>query len=351
MEAQIAHFGQTPPQLLLDHHPTRSLSSSNLIVPQTLALHPTRVITICYNNRNSQVIAISECGRMGTSIVSDNELCHAQSQPLLPFVRLGSPSLKSCFVMLNGFYLVVKNKQFGLVTVISTTDTNKHQSIRHHHTDASIMCQSYPNGLYFGIGTTQGIFAIWQVQREFSLISETMNAIRKRPFQMVRHDPNVADIVLLGHTSPISTIYINESLHIALSVSESSKCLLHDISNSSYLRQLHLPNVDHTILNGVITSTAYIVLEMSNLQLLSFHLDGTLLHSISLHSPLVSLFCKHNSILTATKQAIVARDPYHLQVTRTLIDTDQLPAPISSSYMYRDSLFVGLSNGAIMYCP
>ncbi|KAL7683133.1 putative BEACH domain, concanavalin A-like lectin/glucanase domain superfamily, PH-BEACH [Plasmopara halstedii] len=409
IQSQIAHFGQTPSQLLRDPHPqrqlckkrewTENLESSEMISPPSFDRyfvlnipHEAPIVLVKLISGTSLIACVDLNGmisyhrlepRGSSSHHSDSksngkiksssshsdqitkilELQDRKSRKVLGETRILSDQIdvSNSIAFLNqGMVICTVGHHDFSARFHSTEDGALLYRLLQHQSVVSCVNTS-KSGLMIALGCTDGTVSVWKVASTNSTMLESLKLFRgTRVSSKPVHASNFsADQVLLGHSAQINCVRVSDELGICISGSTSNECLAHDLEDGAIIHSFRVPgHLEPGVISLDLSILGHVILQSMGTGvpiLYSFHLNGSLLakHLLGDH-PMTSL-----SICARYSQVVVSNSAQALLMTahtfedqRVLLDRDMYGEIVAQGLASdeRHAIF-GVSNGKIVCCP
>jgi WD40 repeat protein len=402
MQSQIAHFGQTPTQVLREPHPQRrslvaghpasGLSPSGdpnstvLSVPHDapivlVRLIPTTSVLICvdsngmlsshrfgsslskphhHRSTKSKASSSSSGGEQSSEFI---ELQDRKSRKVFGEKRLLSSKQNASNVVafLNGGLVVctVGHHDFS-ARFHSTTDGALLYRLLQHQ--SVVTCVNTSNlSTMLALGCTDGTISVWKVASMNSTLLDSLKIFRgsKAGSKPVHANDYSADQVLLGHNAHINCVSVSDELGVCVSGSASNECLAHNLEDGSILHSYEVPgHFEPGVISLALSNVGHVVLQSMGTgtpMLHSFHLNGALLAQLSLGDrPMTSLsICaRYSKIVVSNSSRALVMTAHTLDDQRVLLHQDT-HGEISSQALAPDEMHAvfGVGSGKIVCVP
>ncbi|KAG7391345.1 hypothetical protein PHYPSEUDO_005294 [Phytophthora pseudosyringae] len=410
MQSQIAHFGQTPTQVLREPHPQRRplrsvvatgtpapslLPSSELNCTLLSVPHEAPIVMVTLVSDSSLVVCVDSNGMLSShrfgpklskpqhrhhpsskskgTVTSSNssgdqsrefiELQDRKSRKVLGEKRFLSSQLNvsNTVAFLHGGMVIctVGHHDFS-ARFHSTTDGALLYRLLQHQ--SVVTCVSTSNlGTMLALGCTDGTISVWQVASMNSSLLDSLKIFRgsKSSSKPVHANDYSADQVLLGHNSQINCVSASDELGVCVSGSASNECLVHDLEDGSILHSYEVPgHLEPGVISLALSNVGHVVLQSMGTGvpvLYSFHLNGTLLAQVSLGDrPMTSLsICaRYSKVVVSNSAQALVLSAHTLDDQRVLLEQGTY-GEISAQGLAPDEIHVvfGAGSGKIVCLP
>lgn len=408
MQSQIAHFGQTPSQVLQDSHPPRQFLEHMVVTsssaPLETSLPPSlKVLSIPHEAPIKFVKSVIgtplivcvdsngmlSCHRFGSQVANFRHH-HSSSKSkamtrtssshgdqAIDFLELQDRKSRkvigqTCFLsdeQLLSNSVALLHEGMMLCTVghhdfsarfHSTVDGALLYRLLQHQ--AVVSCVDTSNsGAMLALGCTDGTMSVWKVTSTNSTLLDSLKLFRgaKMSLKPVHANNYSADQVLLGHNARINCLRISDELGVCISGSASNECLAHNLEDGAILHSFEVPgHLEPGVILIDLSSVGHVILQSMGTGvpiLYSFHLSGALLakHSLGDH-PMTSLsICaRYSKVVISNSEQALVMTAHTLDDQRVLLDQDTYGA-LSAQGLAPDERHAvfGVGNGKIVCCP
>ncbi|KAE8880642.1 BEACH domain-containing protein [Phytophthora fragariae] len=414
MQSQIAHFGQTPTQVLREPHPQRqsvvstvfagdvisppkSLSVSSTPGLQRMVLsvpHEAPVVLVKLISGTSQLVCVDSngmisCHRFGPKLTKPQHHQHASKSK-------GAVSATSSGSEYSGEFIELQDRKsrkvLGEKRFLSTQQSVPNSiallhagmvicTVGHHdfsarfHSTADgallyrllqhqsvVTCVSTSSsGTLLTLGCTDGTISVWKVASMSSTLLDSLKIFRgsKTSSKPVHANDYSADQVLLGHNAQVNCVSASDELGVCVSGSASNECLLHNLEDGSIIHSFEVPgDLEPGVISLSLSSVGHVVLQSMGTGipiLYSFHLNGTLMAKLSLGgSPITSLsICaRYSKVVVSNSEQALVMTAHTLDDQRVLLDRATY-GEIASQGLAPDEMHVvfGVGSGKIVCLP
>ncbi|KDO22612.1 hypothetical protein SPRG_21162 [Saprolegnia parasitica CBS 223.65] len=318
MRAQIAHFGQTPTQLLKEPHPRRNLvPDASLAVVSPVLLPHMAPITVL-EALQSTLFCLDAAGFASVQQLRSPFQGPAQPTSASPARTLSPLSLSrtnssACdasvvevlerkprrllaadawlspiwtAVLEAGNFVVSGGHLDGSVRVYTANDGSFHSAILHHA--ERVTCIARAPRRYLVCGSADGTLSVWTLASASAspsvLLDFSLSMFRSTTKRAVVEPDWSPSAVLLGHRTPIVAVVVCDDLDVAVSCSDI--CLVHRLSSGTVVRQLPLPACMTRVRTVGISRLGIVVVAGSSNDdahhcLSTFGADGTMLAQVT----------------------------------------------------------------------
>ncbi|ETW10340.1 hypothetical protein H310_00664 [Aphanomyces invadans] len=340
MRAQIAHFGQTPSQLLREPHVPRNVPSSResnvghapIVVPLLLPhVHPIALVEFL---TSTTLLCLDTTGMVSIQKFSSPFSASARLPSASPTVastarptgalspqRHGGSSRggetssiveivdRKCRRVLPdyawlrkdlvwtviGTAVVTGGHADGTVRSYAISDGAFLGSILHHAAKVTCLVQCNNNALV--CGSADGTISAWTLvpSSGWTSILDTLNIFKPTTKRIVVEHDYSPRLTYLGHGSPITALDVREDLDVVVSGSF-ERCLVHAMSTGALVLELALPpgSVVHAV---AVCTVGWIVVSLStdsgkgdsSSRLRSYSLQGEMLAETTTALPVATL--------------------------------------------------------------
>lgn len=406
MQSQIAHFGQTPTQVLREPHPQRrplcltggppplSAPSSELNRTVLSVPHEAPIVLVKTIPGSSLLICLDSNGmlsshRSGSKLAKQHQ--HHPSSKLKGSVSASSPSgdqfselielqdRKSRKVLYEKRFLSTQVNVSNSVAflhggmVLCTVGYHDFSARFHSATDGALLyrllqhqsvvtCVSTSDlGTMLALGCTDGTISVWKVANMNSTLLDSLKIFRgsKASSKPVHANDYSADQVLLGHNAQINCVKVSDELGVCVSGSASNECLVHDLEDGSILHSCPLPgHLEPGVISLALSNVGHVVLQSMGTgtpMLYSFHLNGTLLAKLSLgERPMTSLAisARYSKVIVSNNARALVMTAHTLDDQQVLLEQETY-GEITSQGLAPDEMHVvfGVGSGKIVCLP
>ncbi|KAG3116845.1 BEACH domain-containing protein [Phytophthora idaei] len=408
MQSQIAHFGQTPTQVLREPHPQRrslgaiaknpvpleKLSSPSsepnhrvLSVP-----HEAPIVLVKLIPGSSLIVCVDSNGMFsshrfgpklsksqqpsgkpkGTATSSSSggdqssefiELQDRKSRKVLGEKRSLSNQLNvsNSIAFLHGGIVIctVGHHDFS-ARFHSTADGALLYRLLQHQ--SVVTCVNTSNlGTMLALGCTDGTISVWKVASMNSTLLDSFKIFRgsRVSSKPVHANDYSADQVLLGHNAQINCVSASDELGVCISGSASNECLVHNLEDGSILHSFDVPgHLEPGVISLALSNVGHVVVQSMGTgtpMLFSFHLNGTLMAQLSLgNRPMTSLsICaRYSKVVVSNSAQALVMTAHTLEDQRVLLEQD-VYGEISSQGLAPDEMHAvfGVGSGKIVCLP
>ncbi|ETI49588.1 hypothetical protein F441_06646 [Phytophthora nicotianae CJ01A1] len=408
MQSQIAHFGQTPTQVLREPHPKRcslgavtgnpapleklsppssELNCTVLSVPHEapivlVKLIPGSSLIACVDSNgmfsshrfgpklsksqqpSSKAKGVTSSSSSGGDQSSEFiELQDRKSRKVLGDKRSVSNQLdvSNSIAFLHGGMVIctVGHHDFS-ARFHSTADGALLYRLLQHQSVVS--CVSTSNlGTMLALGCTDGTISVWKVASMNSTLLDSFKIFRgsRVSSKPVHANDYSADQVLLGHNAQINCVSASDELGVCVSGSASNECLVHDLEDGSILHSYDVPgHLEPGVISLALSNVGHVVLQSMGTGtpiLYSFHLNGTLMGQLSLGDrPMTSLSvcARYSKMVVSNSTKALVMSAHTLDDQRVLLEQDTY-GEISSQGLAPDEMHAvfGVGSGKIVCLP
>ncbi|KAG1708323.1 hypothetical protein DVH05_025002 [Phytophthora capsici] len=406
MQSQIAHFGQTPTQVLREPHPQRrplcltggppplSAPSSELNRTVLSVPHEAPIVLVKIIPGSSLLICLDSNGmlsshRSGSKLAKQHQ--HHPSSKLKGSVSASSPSgdqfselielqdRKSRKVLYEKRFLSTQVNVSNSVAflhggmVLCTVGYHDFSARFHSATDGALLyrllqhqsvvtCVSTSDlGTMLALGCTDGTISVWKVANMNSTLLDSLKIFRgsKASSKPVHANDYSADQVLLGHNAQINCVKVSDELGVCVSGSASNECLVHDLEDGSILHSCPIPgHLEPGVISLALSNVGHVVLQSMGTgtpMLYSFHLNGTLLAKLSLgERPMTSLAisARYSKVIVSNSVRALVMTAHTLDDQQVLLEQETY-GEITSQGLAPDEMHVvfGVGSGKIVCLP
>ncbi|KAI9921207.1 hypothetical protein PsorP6_002107 [Peronosclerospora sorghi] len=412
MQSQIAHFGQTPTQVLREPHPQRCPLESVMVarnpatpllsfVDDTHALvhvpHEAPIGLISILSSTSQLVCLDRNGMFsshrfgrrvsrprqdnhmvntskGTSTCSESfsrdqanqvlfEVEDHKSRKVFGDERLLTTQsrLSSIMTLLDsGMTLCTVGHHDFSARFYSTTDGTLRYRLQQHQSVVTSVSTTNM-GTLLALGCADGTISVWKVASMNATLLPSLTIFRgaKARSKLVHANDYSADQVLLGHNAQINCVSLSDELGICVSGSASNECLVHNLEDGSIFHSYNVPgHLEPGILLLALSSVGHVVLQSMGTgspMLYSFHMNGSLLAQVSLGShsmTSLSICARYAKVLVSNYEQALVMSAHSLDDRRVLLD-HAMYGDISAQSLTPDETHAvfGVGTGKIVAVP
>ncbi|KAJ8535313.1 hypothetical protein ON010_g13423 [Phytophthora cinnamomi] len=410
MQSQIAHFGQTPTQVLREPHPQRqsllstvfpgnvisSAKSSSSAPPQlqrtVLSVpHEAPVVLIKLIPGTSQLVCVDSNGMLsshrfgpklakpqhhqhsskskGTASVTSSgsehsgefvELQDRKSRKVLGekrFLSTQQGASNSIALLHSGMVICTVGHHDFSARFHSTADGALLYRLLQHQSVVTCVNTS-SSGAIMALGCTDGTISVWKVASMNSTLLDSLKIFRgsKSSSKPVHANDYSADQVLLGHNAQVNCVSASDELGVCVSGSASNECLVHNLEDGSIIHSFEVPgDLDPGVISLALSNVGHVVLQSMGTgipMLYSFHLNGTLMAKLWLGDhPMTSLsICaRYSKVVVSNSEQALVMTAHTLDDQRVLLERDMC-GEISSQGLAPDEMHVvfGVGSGKIV---
>ncbi|OQR94211.1 BEACH domain-containing protein [Achlya hypogyna] len=275
MRAQIAHFGQTPTQLLKEGHPPRNAVSDALVpsVTPVLLPHAAPIVLLAFTGGNlfcldasgqsssqrfvspfaaSASPTKSTVGSPQRTARSPLMLSRSNSSAdggLIDVIERKTRRVLAADTWLDpiwatfldaGNWVASGGHLDGSVRFYSAADGTFHSAVLHH--SERVTCIAATTRATLACGSADGTVSLWTLAASgaSSLLDFSLSMFRSATKRAVAEPDWSPAQVLLGHGSPVSALACCEDLGLIVSCSR-AVCLVHHMVSGDVTQQLALP--------------------------------------------------------------------------------------------------------------
>ncbi|KAF4042183.1 Beige/BEACH domain [Phytophthora infestans] len=404
MQSQIAHFGQTPTQVLREPHPQRrSLGSvAGTVSPRALSSEPNGVVQNAPHEAPIVLVKLIPGSSLLVCVDSHGMFSSHRFGPRLsksqqpsnrpkgtPTGSSSSGDLLSEFIELQdrksrkilgekrslSSQLTVSNSIAFLHggMVICTVGHHDYSARFHSTADGALLyrllqhqsvvtCVNTSNlGTMLALGCTDGTISVWKVASMNSTLLDSLKIFRgsRVSSKPVHANDYSADQVLLGHNAQINCVSASDELGVCVSGSVSNECLVHDLEDGSILHSYKVPGyLEPGVISLALSNVGHVALQSMGTGapvLYSFHLNGTLMAQFALGDrPMTSLsICaRYSKVVVSNSSQALVMTAHTLDDQRVLLEQDTY-GEISSQGLAPDELHAvfGVGSGKIVCLP
>nr|CCA15276.1 nucleotide binding protein putative [Albugo laibachii Nc14] len=373
MRAQIAHFGQTPSQLLREPHPLRlgipeemvpKAQASNtcrmtvLRVPHNVAIRYIRVTqsaVLCmddhayvschrvvgkHTQKSQHTSAFFQEGPSKVSSPSSRLPDREHTLLSLEFMELHDrkshkiiawphdiPSPKN-LAFLDGNTVFCTGGHYDFSAQFhSTADGSLLTRLLQHQSVVQCVATNV-SGTLLLLGCQNGTMSVWKTTETSSTRLEAVKMFRTGKGRPVHAKDYAADQVLLGHNAPITSITVLEEAAMCISGSENNVCLAHHVWNGSILQEYNVPGHQSPgIVSLAISELGHFVVQSLGTglpMLYTFHWNGSMMASLDLHNTImdsVDICARYAKVIISNSKEAAVLTLYTLK--------DRVPVPLS----------------------
>ncbi|KAK1939307.1 BEACH domain-containing protein lvsC [Phytophthora citrophthora] len=406
MQSQIAHFGQTPTQVLREPHPQRrSLSITGGFPPLSppsyelnrtvLSVpHEAPIVLVKIISGSSLLICLDSNGmlsshRSGSKLAKQHQ--HQPSSKPKGAVSGSSPSgdqfselielqdRKSRKVLGEKRFLSSQVNVSNLVAflhggmVLCTVGYHDFSARFHSATDGALLYRLLQHqsvvtcvntsdlGTMLALGCTDGTISVWKVANMNSTLLDSLKIFRgsKASSKPVHANDYSADQVLLGHNAQINCVKVSDELGVCVSGSASNECLVHDLEDGSILHSCAIPgHLEPGVISLALSNVGHVVLQSMGTgtpMLYSFHLNGTMLAKLPLgEHPMTSIAisARYSKVIVSNCERALVMTAHTLDDQQVLLEQETY-GEISSQGLAPDEMHVvfGVGSGKIVCLP
>ncbi|CCI46979.1 unnamed protein product [Albugo candida] len=333
MRAQIAHFGQTPSQLLREPHPLRLRFSEEMTtkpqasdtcrmtvlrVPHNAAIRYIRVTqsaVLCMDD-HACVSCHRVIGKHAQKFQQTSFFQEVPSKLSSPTVRL--PDREPNMLLSREFMELYDRKSHKIIvrpqgiplprnmaflngnTVFCTGGHHDFSARFYSTADGSLLTRLLQHqsvvqcvatnalGTLLILGCQDGTISVWKTTEPTFTRLEAVKMFRSGKGRPVHAKDYAADQVLLGHTAPITSVAVLKDAAICISGSANNVCLSHHIWNGSILQEYNVPGHQSPgILSLAISELGHFVVQSLGTgvpMLYTFHWNGSMIASLDLQN-------------------------------------------------------------------
>lgn len=411
MQSQIAHFGQTPTQVLRESHPQRrplgsvmvtgclaspekpSSTSSAELNRTVLSLpHEAPIVLVKLIPGTPLLVCVDSngmlsCHRFGPKVSKPQHHHHSSSKTKGAATSLSSggdqssefielQDRKSRKVLGEKRFLSSQQSVSNLVAflhggmVLCTVGHHDFSARFHSTTDGALLYRLLQHqsvvtsvstsnlGTMLALGCTDGTISVWKVASMNSTLLDSLKIFRgsKASSKPVHANDYSADQVLLGHNAQINCVTVSDELGVCVSGSSSNECLVHNLEDGSILHSYEVPgHLEPGVISLALSNVGHVVLQSMGTgvpMLYSFHLNGTMLAQISLGDrPMTSLsICaRYSKVIVSNNARALVMTAHTLDDQRVLLDQNTY-GDISAQGLAPDEMHVvfGVGSGKIV---
>ncbi|GMF25693.1 unnamed protein product [Phytophthora lilii] len=414
MQSQIAHFGQTPTQVLREPHrqrrslastlfsctvasPTKSpclqstpeLRSTMLSVPHEapvvlVKLIPGTSLLVCVDSNG-----MLSCHRFGPKLVKPQhhqpsskpkgaantissggehsaefiELQDRKSRKVLGEKRFlfTQQIVSNSIAFLHGGMVIctVGHHDFSARFHSTADGALLYRLLQHQSVVTCVNTSKF--GTLLALGCADGTISVWKVANMNSTLLDSLKIFRgsKTSSKPVHANDYSADQVLLGHNAQINCVSASDELGVCVSGSVSNECIVHNLEDGSILHTFEVPgNLEPGVISIALSNVGHVVLQSMGTGtpvLYSYHLNGTLLAELALGDhPMTSLgICaRYSKVVVSNKMEALVMTAHTLDDKRVLLEHGTY-GEISSQGLAPDEIHVvfGVGCGKIVCIP
>ncbi|GMF17286.1 unnamed protein product [Phytophthora fragariaefolia] len=414
MQSQIAHFGQTPTQVLREPHPQRqsllkavfasstpgsakawSICSASDLPRSLLSVpHEAPVVLVKLIHGTSLIVCVDGNGmlsthRFGPKLAKTQHHQHSSKSKGAVSTASSSGDHSGEFIELQDrkSRKVLGEKRFLSVhqsapnsvallhegMVICTVGHHDFSARFHSTADGALLYRllqhqsvvtcvnTSSSGVLLALGCTDGTISVWKVATMNSTLLSALKLFRgsKSSSKPVHANDYSADQVLLGHNAQVNCVRASDELGVCVSGSASNECLVHNLEDGSIIHSFDVPgDLEPGVTSLALSSVGHVVLQsmgIGNPILYSFHLNGTLMAKLSLGDrPMASLsICaRYSKVIASNSEQALVMTAHTLNDQRVLLEREAY-GDISSQGLAPDEMHVvfGVGSGKIVCLP
>ncbi|RMX70097.1 hypothetical protein DD238_000271 [Peronospora effusa] len=413
MRSQIAHFGQTPTQVLREPHPQRHSLGSAAVAgdpayPEPSSLpsadrsravfnvpHEAPIVLLKVFPDTSLLVCVDNDGmlsshRFGRRSLKQQHPHHASSKSkgtVSSFASSGDPSSEFVELQDRKSRKVLGERRFfsaqpGVSNMVAFLHSGMVICTVGHHdfsarfystTDGALLYRLLQHqsvvtsastsnlGTVLALGCTDGTISVWKVaSMNLKLLSSFKifrgPSVSSKP---VHANDYSADQVLLGHNAQINCVSVSDELGICVSGSASNECLAHNLEDGSIFHSYKVPgHLEPGVISLALSNVGHVVLQSMGTgspTLYSFHLNGTLLAQLVLaEKPMTSLSisARFSKLVVSNNTKALVMTAHSLDDHCVLLDRDDY-GEISAQELAPNEMHVvfGVGSGKIVCVP